>query len=125
MEAMASAGVTTPATQDVAWTTSTRHPWRRASRDVPVAPGDLVAFDAGVIVGGYVGELGRTRAVGAMTPSTPGSPALERAVGSAARGVPAGRPALGSPGRLRRRRGSRRRPCRSHGGWGSGSICPS
>jgi Xaa-Pro dipeptidase len=63
MQAMASAGVTTPSTQDVAWTTSRRHPWRRASRDVPVAPGDLVAFDAGVIVGGYVGELGRTRAV--------------------------------------------------------------
>jgi Xaa-Pro dipeptidase len=63
MQAMASAGVTTPSTQDVAWTTSRRHPWRRASRDVPVASGDLVAFDAGVIVGGYVGELGRTRAV--------------------------------------------------------------
>ena len=28
-----------------------------------VEPGDLVAFDAGVILGGYVGELGRTRSV--------------------------------------------------------------
>jgi Xaa-Pro dipeptidase len=64
METMASAGVTTPSTQDVAWTTSRRHPWRRTSRDVPVAQGDLVAFDAGVIVGGYVGELGRTHSVG-------------------------------------------------------------
>jgi Xaa-Pro dipeptidase len=63
MEAMASAGVTTPATQDVAWITSREHPWRRTSRDVPVGPGDLVAFEAGVIAGGYVGELGRTRAV--------------------------------------------------------------
>lgn len=63
MEAMAAAGITTPSTQDVAWVTSRDHPWRRASRDVPVAPGDLVAFDAGVLAGGYVGELGRTRAV--------------------------------------------------------------
>ena len=38
MQAMAHAGVTTPSTQDVAWTTSRRHPWRRASRDVPVGP---------------------------------------------------------------------------------------
>jgi Xaa-Pro aminopeptidase len=65
MEAMASAGVTTPAAQDVAWITSRERPWRRASRDVPVQDGDLVAFDAGVIVGGYVGELGRTHPVGA------------------------------------------------------------
>jgi Xaa-Pro dipeptidase len=64
MEAMASAGVTTPATQDVAWITSREHPWHRASRDVSVEPGDLVAFEAGVIRGGYVGELGRTNAVG-------------------------------------------------------------
>ena len=63
MEAMASAGVTTPATQDVAWITSREHPWHRASRDAPVEPGDLVAFEAGVILGGYVGELGRTHSV--------------------------------------------------------------
>jgi Xaa-Pro dipeptidase len=30
---------------------------------VPVAPGDLVAFECGVISRGYVGELGRTSAV--------------------------------------------------------------
>jgi Xaa-Pro aminopeptidase len=64
MQAMAAAGVTTPSTQDVAWTTSRQHPWRRVSRDVPVARGDLVAFDAGVIFGGYAGELGRTHVVG-------------------------------------------------------------
>ncbi|HEY6430319.1 MAG TPA: M24 family metallopeptidase, partial [Acidimicrobiales bacterium] len=64
MEAMAAEGVTTPAGQDVAWRTSRERPWRRANRDVPVEPGDLVAFEAGVLVGGYVGELGRTRVVG-------------------------------------------------------------
>ena len=63
MEAMASSGVTTPAHQDVAWITSREDPWRRASRDTPAGPGDLVAFDAGVMLGGYVGELGRTHPV--------------------------------------------------------------
>jgi len=63
MEAMAASGVTTPAGQDVAWITSRERPWHRASRDVPVAPGDLVAFEAGAISAGYAGELGRTRAV--------------------------------------------------------------
>jgi Xaa-Pro aminopeptidase len=64
MEAMASSGVTTPAHQDVAWITSREDPWRRVSRDTPAGPGDLVAFEAGVMLGGYVGELGRTYAVG-------------------------------------------------------------
>ena len=64
MEAMASAGVTTPAGQDVAWLTSREHPWRRSSRDAAVQAGDLVAFEAGVISGGYVGEVGRTYSVG-------------------------------------------------------------
>ena len=63
MHAMASAGVTTPANQDVAWITSSRHPWRRASRDTPAQPADLVVFEAGVMLGGYVGELGRTHRV--------------------------------------------------------------
>lgn len=63
MEAMARAGITTPATQDVAWITSREHPWQRTSRDAPIRPGDLVAFEAGVVRDGYVGELGRTRAV--------------------------------------------------------------
>jgi Xaa-Pro aminopeptidase len=64
MEAMASAGVTTPATQDVAWITSRDDPWRRTSRDAAVAPGDLVVLEGGVMVGGYAGEVGRTREVG-------------------------------------------------------------
>jgi Xaa-Pro dipeptidase len=64
MEAMAATGVTTPASQDVAWITSGEHPWRRSSRDTPVRQGDLVAFDSGVILGGYSGELGRTLSVG-------------------------------------------------------------
>ncbi len=64
MHAMASAGVTTPAVQDVVWITSRRQPWHRVGRDVPAQPGDLVAFDAGVIRGGYVGEVGRTCGVG-------------------------------------------------------------
>jgi Xaa-Pro aminopeptidase len=63
MEAMAKAGVTTPATQDVVWITSRQQPWHRASRDLPVAPSDLVAFDAGVIDDGYLGDIGRTLAV--------------------------------------------------------------
>lgn len=62
MEAMAAEGVTTPSGQDVAWITSRDHPWRRATRDTAVAAGDLVAFEAGVLRGGYVGELGRTHA---------------------------------------------------------------
>jgi len=64
METMASLGVTTPATQDVAWITSREHPWHRTTRDAPIEPGDLVAFEAGVVLGGYVGELGRTYSVG-------------------------------------------------------------
>jgi Xaa-Pro dipeptidase len=60
MEAMAYRGVTTPSTQDVAWITSTHRPRQRADRDTAVAAGDLVAFDAGVIVDGYFGEVGRT-----------------------------------------------------------------
>lgn len=66
MEAMASAGVTTPTTQDVAWITSPKDRWARSTRDAAVAPGDLVAFDAGVIRNGYVGEIGRTAAVGGV-----------------------------------------------------------
>jgi Xaa-Pro aminopeptidase len=64
MEAMASQGVTTPSGQDVAWTTSRRHPWHRTSRDKPIRDGDLVAFEGGVVLGGYSGELGRTSVAG-------------------------------------------------------------
>lgn len=43
MDAMARRGITTPASQKVAWRTA-----------------DLVAFDGGVVAGGYNGEVGRT-----------------------------------------------------------------
>ncbi|MCV7283454.1 aminopeptidase P family protein [Mycolicibacterium flavescens] len=64
MEAMAAGGVTTPATQDGAWVTSKEHPWRRARSDGRVEEGDLVAFSAGALADGYVGEVGRTWPVG-------------------------------------------------------------
>jgi Xaa-Pro dipeptidase len=60
LEAMAAGGVCTPATQDGAWVTSREHPWRRAIGDGRVAEGDLVAFAAGALADGYVGEVGRT-----------------------------------------------------------------
>ena len=64
MEAMAADGVTTPAAQDVAWRTSPDRPWHRAGRDLAVEAGDLVAFEGGVVRGGYTGERGRTLVVG-------------------------------------------------------------
>ncbi|MGX9792879.1 M24 family metallopeptidase [Mycobacterium sp. MMS18-G62] len=64
LEAEAAGGVSTPATQDAAWVTSREHPWRRARSDSRVQHGDLVAFAAGVLAEGYVGEVGRTWPVG-------------------------------------------------------------
>jgi Xaa-Pro aminopeptidase len=64
MEAMIAAGVSSPANQDIAWVTSRDHPWRRAGGDRRARPGDLVGFSAGVLAGGYVGEVGRTHQVG-------------------------------------------------------------
>jgi Xaa-Pro dipeptidase len=66
LEAMAAGGVSTPATQDAAWVTSREHPWRRANKDGRVGDGDLVAFAAGVLANGYVGEVGRTYPAGAV-----------------------------------------------------------
>jgi len=60
LQAAAAGGVTTPATQEAAWVTSREHRWRRSSVDGRVGPGDLVAFTAGVVAGGYIGEVGRT-----------------------------------------------------------------
>lgn len=65
LEAMAAGGVSTPATQDAAWVTSTEHPWQRADREV--RDGDLVAFAAGALAGGYVSEVGRTFPAGRVT----------------------------------------------------------
>ncbi|MEB3981743.1 M24 family metallopeptidase [Mycobacterium sp. 663a-19] len=59
LEAMAAGGVSTPATQDGAWVTSRDQPWRRAHGG-EVRQGDLVAFAAGALAGGYVAEVGRT-----------------------------------------------------------------
>lgn len=64
LEALAAGGVSTPSNQDVAWVTSREHPWRRAGGDGRVQSGDLVAFSAGVLAGGYIGEVGRTLPVG-------------------------------------------------------------
>lgn len=59
MDAMARQGVTTPATQRVAWITSTdRRPRRGETREVRAD--DLVAFDGAVLEAGYAGEVGRT-----------------------------------------------------------------
>ncbi|OCB28981.1 Xaa-Pro aminopeptidase [Mycobacterium malmoense] len=78
LEAVAAGGVSTPSNQDVAWVTSPDHPWRRADgRDRVqgrVKDGDLVAFSAGVLAGGYIGEVGRTWPVG----TAPGAAALYR-----------------------------------------------
>lgn len=64
LEAMAVAGVSTPATQDAAWVTSREHPWRRAGGDGRLQAGDLVALAAGALADGYVAEVGRTWPVG-------------------------------------------------------------
>jgi Xaa-Pro dipeptidase len=72
LEALAAGGVSTPSNQDVAWVTSPEHPWRRAHGDGRIQDGDLVAFSAGVLAGGYVGEVGRTWPAG----KTPGAAAL-------------------------------------------------
>jgi Xaa-Pro aminopeptidase len=64
MEAAAAGGVSTPLYQDVAWVTSRDHPWRRDNGAGRVNSGDLVAFSAGVLAGGYAGEVGRTWPVG-------------------------------------------------------------
>jgi Xaa-Pro dipeptidase len=67
LEAMAAGGVSTPATQDAAWVTSREHPWQRAQPNGTVRDGDLVAFAAGALAGGYVGEVGRTWPAGKVT----------------------------------------------------------
>ncbi|BBZ32607.1 M24 family metallopeptidase [Mycolicibacterium confluentis] len=67
LEAEAAGGVSTPATQDAAWVTSTEHPWRRVEGDGRVREGDLVALSAGVLADGYVGEVARTLYVGEPT----------------------------------------------------------
>ena len=72
MEAMTAGGYSTSATQDGAWITSPEHAWRVGRRDHRIAEGDLVAFAAGALADGYVGEVGRTWPVG----DVPGADAL-------------------------------------------------
>ena len=60
METIAGLGVTTPATQDVVRTTTRR---LSAGGD-RLEAGDLVALDAGVVAGGYTGEVSRTYPAG-------------------------------------------------------------
>jgi Xaa-Pro aminopeptidase len=64
LEASAAGGITTPAVQDAAWITSPDHPWRRVAGERGLETGDLVAFTAGVVGHGYIGEVGRTYLVG-------------------------------------------------------------
>lgn len=93
MEAMAAGGYSTSATQDGAWITSREHAWRVGRRDGRIADGDLVAFAAGALADGYVGEVGRTWPVG----DVPGADALfgrsnelwERLVDACRPGAPA------------------------------------
>jgi Xaa-Pro aminopeptidase len=76
LEALAAGGVSTPSNQDVAWVTSREHPWRRTPDNSHaqgqvvtghVQEGDLVALSAGVLAGGYIGEVGRTWPVGEVS----------------------------------------------------------
>jgi Xaa-Pro aminopeptidase len=78
LEAAAAGGVTTPAVQDAACVTSKDHPWRRAGGDGRAAPGDLVAFTAGVVAHGYIAEVGRTYAVGGPVPEALAQSSLAR-----------------------------------------------
>jgi len=71
LEALAAGGVSTPSNQDVAWVTSRDHPWRRVNGDGRVQAGDLVAFSAGVLAGGYTGEVGRTWPAGKADGAAP------------------------------------------------------
>lgn len=77
LEAIAAGGVSAPSNQEFAWITSPDHPWRRVNgdhRNGCVRDGDLVAFSAGVLAGGYMGEVGRTWPAGGVG----GAPALYR-----------------------------------------------
>ena len=124
MEAMAAGGVTTPATQDGAWITPKDHSWRRDSSRGRVADGDLVAFAAGALADGYVGEVGRTWPVG----DVPGADALFRRSNelwaAAHCRVPAGRPRQPTCWRRTRRPASRCPPMPVAHGLGLGFDPP-
>ena len=122
MEAMASAGVTTPPRRTSRGSPRANTHGTASSRDAPVEPGDLVAFEAGVILGGYVGELGRTYRWTAMSHadrrcSARGDELRDRLLAACR---------LGAPLRISSTRttppGFRRPPCRWPEGWGSDST---
>ena len=123
LEAMAAGGVSTLG-----------HPGRRvdhaagpsvaasAGATARVADGDLVAFAAGALADGYVGEVGRTWPVGDVDGCRCAVPALESTCGTGSL-PPAGpgrRPAICSP--PTRRPASRCRRCRWRTASGSGST---
>lgn len=123
LEAMTAGGVSTPANQDSVWVTSTEHPWRPVNQDRPIQGGDLVAFAAGVLAHGYIGQVGRTWP--ACDGDRPGVRRLyERADALGERLVAAcGRErAPASCSRHTSPRGSRCRPCRSPTVWVSAST---
>ncbi len=60
METMSANGVTTPATQRVAWVSRGPLPSCPTWVEEEVGPDDLVTFDGGVVAGGYMAEIGRT-----------------------------------------------------------------
>ena len=124
MDAMASRGVTTPATQDVVRITSAGSA-RTTGGDRRVQAGDLVAFDAGVVADGYAGEVGRTWPVG-LNGSTAVVEDLYRrwdaAVGAAARRVPTRRRRQRAPRGVPGGRRTAPGRCRSDAAWASAST---
>ena len=79
-ERMASFGTTTPAFDATFCVTAAGEPLRRLASERTVAPGDLVALDAGVLFNGYEGGLGRT-----WLPDESEPTAQQRAAGRRAR----------------------------------------
>ncbi len=96
LEAAAAGGVSTPSNQDVAWVSSREHPWRRANGDGRIQDGDLVAFSAGVLAGGYVGEVGRTWPAGKKNGGTGAAALYQRWESLWARLIAACRPGAGA-----------------------------
>ena len=94
MEAMTAGGFSTSATQDGAWITSREHAWRVGRRDRRITDGRLVAFAAGALANGYVGEVGRTWPVGEVEGADRlyrrSNDLCERLLGACQPGAPAG-----------------------------------
>ncbi len=93
MDAMATHGVTTPARQDVVRVTT-------PGAGGVVRAGDLVAFQAGVVAGGYAGEVGRTHLAGDAEPSSAVRDLHRRGDALSARLIDACRPGAPASGLL-------------------------